>query len=645
MVKSLMSHTVSPNRPPAEFDTECYPDWWLFKVWLPDGRMYSLERTAQKPLNVEAVQWFIDNFTLYSFNGENYDEPMVTLAMTGADNYTLKKANDAIIVGGLKRWDFYKVYGLEWQRLRNFDHVDLMEPTPGVRVGLKTYMGRMHCQRMQDLPYDPGEATTPAMRVDLDTYCGNDLDGNRSLRNAIQGRLDLRVSMSTQYGVDLRSKSDAQMAEAIIKSKLGFVPEKRIVPHGWQFRYQPPAYISFNTRQLREALRIITEADFTVNDVDQIRSQPGEDVYDTDGKKIKTGIIMPLELKDLTIKIGGSKYKLGIGGLHSQEEATQHHTIDDHTVELADVASYYPSLILNLDITPTQLGPRFQEVYRDIYDTRLDAKKRKREGAEFETIADGLKIVLNGTFGKLGSKYSIMFAPDLLIKVTLTGQLCLLMLIESLEANGIRVVSANTDGIVTKTPRGREWLRDQCIRYWSMVTGLVMENDVIRSLYCQSVNSYIAVWPDGTHKGKGSFAESGVLNNVHPQQDVVADACIAYLKTGKPLAETIHACTDIRQFLIIRSVKGGGVYNAGNVGTVPYDDVEVYLGKTVRWYYAAGETRSIHYKTSGNKVAGSTGARPCMELPATFPVDVDYERYHAEAVKMLLTLGVAYVAS
>lgn len=653
-------------RPYAEFDTECYPDWWLFKVWLPDGRMYSLQRYEGHPLNVEALQWFIDNFTLISFNGIHYDEPMVTLAMSGADNYALKQANDAIIVGGLKHWNFYKAYGLEWSRLRNLDHVDVMEVAPGVRVGLKTYMGRMHCERMQDLPYDPSEATTLPMRENLDTYCGNDLDGTRKLRETVQGRIDLRVAMGEQYGVDLRSKSDAQMAEAIIKAKLGFVPEKRIVPHGWQFRYEAPPYIKFSTHTLREAFRIIKGADFVCNDVDQLRNHQGEEIVDADGKKIKTGIIMPLELKDLRIKIGETTYQLGIGGLHSQESAVQYHTIPGvQEVREDDVTSYYPTLILNLEITPAQLGPRFQEIYREIYNTRLHAKAKVGDKVFSETIdgltvdfvvtADGLKIVLNGTFGKLGSKYSIMFAPELLIKVTITGQLCLLMLIESLHRNGVKVVSANTDGIVTVCPAGREWFRDGCIKNWELITGLNMEASIIRSLYCRDVNNYLSIKMDGKHKGKGIFAESGVLNNVHPSQDIVADSVIEYLKNKVPFATTLRACQDIRKFLIIRSVKGGGVYPheysqetcqwcGVNHWGGPENCQPAYLGKTVRWYYAAGEQRSILYKNNGNKVAGSTGARPCMQLPTTLPGDIDYERYHAEAVKMLLTLGVQYAA-
>lgn len=625
---------VKSTRPPLEVDTECYPDWWLFKCWLPDGRQYSLTRTAYQDLNVEALQYFVDNFTWYTFNGENYDEPMITLAMRGATNDQLKHANDLIIKGGLKRWQFYDAFGLE--RIRNLDHVDLMEPTPGVRVGLKTYMGRAHCKQLQDLPYKPDELTTLSMRQELDIYCGNDLDGNRTLRGIIDGRLKLREVMGERYGVDMRSKSDAQMAEAIIKAQLGFKPEKRIVPHGWRFKYEPPAYIRFTTPRLQQALQLIKDAEFISNDVDQLRSHPGEEILDpATGEKIKSGVIMPLELKDLVINIGRSKYKLGIGGLHSQEQSVQYHTIPGvQTVQMDDVASYYPSLIINLNITPEQLGSRFQEIYRSIYAERIEAKgKAKLKTLDeairqaYADINEGFKIVLNGTFGKLGSKYSIFYSPELLIKVTLTGQLCLLMLIEMLEAHGISVVSANTDGIVTVCPAGLEFFRDGCIRYWSGVTGLVMESEAIRSLYARDVNSYVAIMTNGDHKGKGAFAESGVLKNVHPSMDIVRDSVIEFLKTGKHWENTIRECQDIRQFLVIRSVKGGGNFNGQ------------YLGKTVRWYYGANPHNKIVYE-SGNKVAGSDGAQPCMRLPDSFPVDVDYARYEAEAVKMLETLGV-----
>lgn len=652
------------RRPYCEVDTECDFHWWLIKFYLPDGRMFSYSINAEdgQPLNFAAVQWFIDNYTLVTFNGDNYDIPMISYAMSGADVHALKRLNDQIIQGGLRRWDFWKAYP-HARELTNLDHVDLMETAPGVRIGLKTYMGRMHSRTLWDLPFDPDKPMPIAMRAETDKYCGNDLIGTRELRETCKDRIGLREEYGALYGVDLRSKSDAQMAEAIIKARLPFRPEKRFVPHGYQFQYDPAPWLRFSTPTMQEVYRTVCAAWFVVNDVDQVKKATGlEEITTADGKKMKTGVLMPPELKALKVAIGGSVYQFGIGGLHSTEQSVVHTTIMGvHTISDHDVKSYYPSMILLLCMFPQQLGPAFLEIYREIYDDRIKAKaevprirKMIEAGdgaglaqvlAEMVTKEGGAKIVLNGTFGKLFSKYSIMFAPELGIRVTITGQLSLLMLIEALELAGISCVSANTDGIVLRTPAGREWLRDQTIKWWESVTGLEMEATFYRAIYQRDVNNYIAIKMDGKHKGKGAFAESGVLNNVHPGMDVCLDAVVNYLKKGTPLADTIRACTDVRRFLVIRNAKGGG-----------YDQSGRYLGKTVRWYYRQGCTEGLRYKHKanpayvpggpepewlpGNIIAESKGAQECMTLPDTMPADVDFAHYEAYAKNMLETLGV-----
>lgn len=669
---------MKTTRPFAECDTECTINFWLIKLLLPDNTMwsFSIHDEDPTPLNIAAIQWFIDNYTLLTFNGMHYDVPMISLAMTGANNRVLYEANNNIIMGGLKSWDFYRTYGIE--QPRNLDHVDIMEVAPGVRVGLKAYMGRMHAPTIQDLPFVPGARLDAEGRLETDLYCGNDLAGNRMLREVCAERLALRDEIGEEYGIDVRSKSDAQISEAVVKSQLGFTPEKRLVPHGFTFMYDVPEFIRFSTPLLQGVLDTVRKAQFVVYDVDQLRSAGSyEEIIGDDGKKIKTGVKMPAELKALKITIGSSTYQFGIGGLHSQEESVQHHTVPGVCeVREDDVVSYYPSLKLLLRMFPVQLGPRYLEIYGHEFTSRVEAKR-----AGLKTKSDGKKIVLNGAFGKLFSKYSIMFAPELGIRVTITGQLCILMLIEMLERCGVSVVSANTDGIVTKCPVGREWLRDSCVRYWEQVTGLAMEQNYVKSLYAQSVNSYVAFGADGKVKRKGFFAESGVLagmSGAHPDKDICAEACIAYLRDGTRLEQTIHACTDIRKFLTIRAVKGGGVYYPKSLGPgekVVDEHGAVYLGKTVRWYYVRGSEECIYYMEKkatkairdaaqkayveqgipmptdaelksrierGAKVAGSQGAWPCMRLPESFPQDVDYDHYLQDAIKMLATVGVTY---
>ena len=51
-------------------------------------------------------------------------------------------------------------------------------------------------------------------------YCHNDLHTTKILYDAIKPQIALREQMSEQYNIDLRPKSDAQIAECIIKHEL-----------------------------------------------------------------------------------------------------------------------------------------------------------------------------------------------------------------------------------------------------------------------------------------------------------------------------------------------------------------------------------------------------------------------------------------
>ena len=166
------------------------------------------------------------------------------------------------------------------------------------------------------------------------------------------------------------------------------------------------------------------------------------DTSTVDGVKVKiSGVAMPKEIRGLRIKMGCSTYKMGIGGLHSMEKRASHYADDEVVLRDADVGAFYPALILLCGLYPEHLGPEFLDVYRSIRERRMAAKRAKDKVTDMT-----LKIVLNGTFGKLGSKWSFLYAPNLMIQVTITGQLALLMLIEDLE-QADSVISANTDGM------------------------------------------------------------------------------------------------------------------------------------------------------------------------------------------------------
>lgn len=296
------------------------------------------------------------------------------------------------------------------------------------------------------------------------------------------------------------------------------------------------------------------------------------------------------------------------------EKRTQRLIID------RDCASYYPNIILNLKLYPQHLGTYFLDVYQSIVERRLKAKKDGNK-----VVADSLKICVNGSFGKLSSKYSALYSPDLLIQVTLTGQLALLMLIEMIELEGIPVISANTDGIIIH-PLVTEYEKlNEIIAKWESITNFETEECRYKAVYSRDINNYIAIKEDGSCKAKGAYSTPGLQKN--PNSLICIEAVKALLTKNISIEQTIKECKDITKFVSVIKVTGGGEKDG------------VYLGKTVRHYYAKGVQGCINRVVNGNKVPNTDGARPCQDLPRSFPADVNFEKYIEEANKILVEVG------
>jgi len=592
--------------PTLVLDTEVYSDYLLASFLnVATGNVRHVETYPGQEFDADLVARILSRHRIVTFNGTGFDLPVLGAALEaarqGSDTpwIAAKSTCDDIILRDLRPWQL----GIE---PATCDHIDLIEVAPGI-ASLKIYGGRMHSPTMQDLPIDPSASITAEDRVLLRQYCENDLRTTAALFAKLGPQIALREQMGKQYGLDLRSKSDAQIAEAVIRHEVEASLKRPIrkpaSQAGKSFKYTPPAFLVFDNQVVAEAFDVILRTDFTVQ---------------------HNGVVkLPEAIADLEIAIGGSVYRMGIGGLHSSEKSVAHVADSRHILVDRDVASYYPSIILNQDLAPENMGGHFSRVYRDIVDRRLAAK---RSG---DTVtADTLKIVINGSFGKFGSPYSILYSPTLLIQTTITGQLALLMLIEQLEAEGIPVVSANTDGIVIKCPKDKIDAMDLIVWEWETVTRFETEATEYSALYSRDVNNYVAIKPDGKAKLKGVYAPAGMMKN--PSNQVVAEAVVAYLKGRTPIEDTIHAETDVRKFLTIRTVKGGAVKEGE------------FLGKAVRWYYAKGETGIIQYKLNGYTVPRSEGARPLMTLPDAIPADIDLDWYIREADDALVDLGVGH---
>ena len=586
------------------FDIEVYRNYFLALFMTEEGRTKRFEIFNDDDSGFEPMEILHlithPEVELISFNGNTYDMPVLTFAMVNPDTRAIKKASDRIIERNIRPWHFYRDEGL---REPSVNHIDLIDVAPGM-VGLKLYGGRLNSPKLQELPIEPSATITEEQVPLLRRYCRNDVEVTQLLYRSLQEQVELRRAMSKTYGVDLRSKSDAQIAEAVLKAEYqrltGDVPPKVELSYG-SFYYEPPAYVRFATPQLQNVLEVVRTAEMVLDP--------------------KTGHVkMPKAIEQLKIEIGTSRYKIGIGGLHSQESEVAHYSDKDHVLIDRDVESYYPRMMLNMNMQPGGFGEHFNTVYGNILEERLAAKH-----AGDKVKSNSLKIVLNGTFGKTSNRYSTLYSPDFMIRTTLTGQLTILMLIEALERYDIPVVSANTDGIVIKCPRDKRDALNLIVEKWEKHTGLKTEETVYKALYSRDVNNYIAIKDNGTAKAKGVYGPTSLSKN--PQVPICAEAVIQYLLDDTAIDYTVRNCKDVSKFMTLRTVTGGAIKDGQT------------LGKAIRWYYAVGETGAIHYVTNGNTVPRSEGAKPLMDLPDEFPSDVNYDWYIRECEEILMAIG------
>ena len=552
----------------------------------------------------DQVKAVFDTFEVVGFNTIKFDNPLIAMALAGRTTEEIKRAADMIIVQGKWVSDVEKAFN--FKTLKPKREIDLIE----VKVGdcsLKTLGGRMHSKRMQDLPIPP-EATITRQQLDeLRLYCVNDLDTTIDLLKALDGPLKMRRDMIEAYpiGISFMSLSEGQIAEAIIKytaeKNLGRRIYKPKLTSNFSFGYQPASWLKFQTPLLKNVFDVVKNATFEVDE--------------------KSKIIIPKEILDLDIKIGDMTYTLAVGGLHSTESHRSLYSDEEFITLDADASSLYPMLMVLCQIEPQAYQGQFLTVFGEIVEKRLQAKRDKNK-----LLADKLKLLANSSYGRTGSKYSTFYDAEGMLRVTLTGQLTLLQLVEMFELCGIPVISANTDGVTCRFNRSKIDLYNKIIKGFEKLTGLEMEVVEYKSIHNASVNSYFAVKPDGSIKQKGPYSAPGLQKN--PNGYICSIAVAEFLSKGTPIEDTIRSHADFRDFVVVRNVTGGAVKG------------DTYLGKAVRWYYAKGETGIIQYKKNQNKVPLSLGAKPCMNLPDEFPPDVDHDKYLKMTKKILVDIGV-----
>jgi len=481
--------------------------------------------------DLDSLEEFLsEDIELVGFNNLMFDSPVMDFVVSDrASVREIYKYAQSIISTERGARRIWRERTTEWKE------IDLMKMMAfdSLGVSLKQASINLQWSRVQDLPF-PYDHTVATGEVDtvLD-YNLNDVLISALLYRNLHKELNLRRDLSTSYGIDLMSASDSRMANLMLEdiyTKESGIPldqirhlrtERNLV---W-LRNCIGKNISFKTEKLR-ALK--TEIDNTV-------------VVAENNFAFKE-----------RISFGNCEYEIGVGGLHTVDEPCAFYTDDRYIIQDADVASFYPNIIIKNDIKPSHLDANFVTILDKITRERVEAKKNDK------TKADGLKITINSIFGKLNSEYFWLQDAKAMLSVTLSGQLYLLMLIEELMLNGIMTISANTDGIVCRIPRELEDVYYNVCEWWEEKTDFSLEYTPYDAYIRTDVNNYITIKSDGKTKEKGRYLKEISLKKGY-RYPIVPRALYAYLVHDVPVMDTLLSCDNVLDFCI--SQKSGGKFS------------------------------------------------------------------------------------
>jgi hypothetical protein len=340
---------------------------------------------------------------------------------------------------------------------------------------------------------------------------------------------------------------------------------------------------------------------------------------------------------EYVITINNTDYTIASGGLHSKDKPLVVQSTDKISYIDADVSSYYPSMVVNYHIKPQHLTDAFVKIAKMVTEERLEAKKLKKTDPEMAGKAEVLKIVANvGFFGKFGSD-SWLKDMKALVTVTFTGQLLLLMLVEMLEDHGFPVISANTDGIISRIPIEKKKEYDNICLAWEAKTKLSLEFTEIDTYIRRDVNHYSLKTKDGEFKYKGAEFNSELDLLKGYRHPIVPIAVEKYFFEGIPIKDTIYNHKDILDFCISQKIGKQFIPEFHYVkGSAEQIDI---LQHNIRYYVSnSGGVLMKKYKDKNNTVS-LVKDRLCKVLNMLYEAedikdyDIDYQFYIAEADK------------
>lgn len=496
---------------------------------------------------------FNTNKIFAGYNNIHYDNPIINYII---DYYNVMKDKTYIEIcksifnlsktilnskegeeGIWKKWKYQ-----QW--FESFDILTMLYSTQ-LRVGLKEMQVTMQYPNVQEFVYDWDIPLVESKFDEMIQYNINDVESTSELLDRCKKAVELRIAIEDEYGVRVLSKDGVNIGMKIITQKY----------------LEKTGQTWWDIKDLRSPMDKIPLKDVILPFV-KYDSPILKDMLDTLKKQTVSPGRKGYEYKFI---FNNLRYTIGVGGIHSVNDPEIIIPKEDEYLIDCDVASLYPSMLIQHKFYPKHLGPEFLEIYSKIREERLEAK-HNGDKVKNET----LKFALNGLSGNLQNEHNFCYSPFAVMQIRVNGQLLLLMLAEKLVEIGCKIIQANTDGLFLICKKNKYEEYQKVCKEWEKLTKLELEEDRFEAMYQYAINDYIAV-KEGYHKTKdkkliktkGMFITEVLLGKgLSPK--IIPEAIINYFVDNIPVEETIKNCRDIRKFLKAEKT--------GKQWTVEYND-------------------------------------------------------------------------
>jgi hypothetical protein len=407
----------------------------------------------------QITQYILDNYILW----ENLD---------GCDisKIIYIYANKCIHKKDTNEWQDYAPWNMEIQQIDLFkmNHWD----NPAKRSSLKWIQYGMDWENILEMPIHHTTEITTLEQIDtIIEYCLNDIRSTKEVFKRSVSQIKLRKELSNTYNIDLYSASEPRISKEI-------------------FAYYLSQELKINKKDLKKmkTYRSLIKLNDIMLPYIKFESEEFKGLL----TKFKSMTVKADELKGTfahKITYKGVETSFGLGGVHGARKAGVYKSDDDYVIMTSDVTSFYPNLAIRNQWSPAHFPKEvFCKQYEWFFDQRKIIPKKDPMNYVF-------KIILNSTYGLSNEVNSFFYDPEFTMRITVNGQLSLMMLYEMIMENIPDAVALmqNTDGIETRIPRKHKEKYLEICAEWEKITNLQLEHDEYQKMILADVNNYIAL--------------------------------------------------------------------------------------------------------------------------------------------------------